>query len=856
MQVVRGLAGIDAQIIHGAGVAAHAHRAEVAADARAGIDQDFVGQAGAVDAIDRERDAVAQRDAAGRDGRAARARRDIQGRVIGHADIARHRQGRRTLHRQHAAGPGHAQVAAQAAGRARDFVAELQCAAGHLSRTAERAEHHQLAVPHLGVAGVRGMIAGQFQCARSGLRQHSVSVEGAAKGSAAQLLEHQRASVLDIATNGIRVANHHARLDPGIAVGVARVAQAQRTRAGLDEVATTRHPTRQSEREAGRHVDAAGLRQRDGARGRKGVRDRQPAAVEHHSARGIPQVLVAIDLQRATGDHGAAGIAIAAAQNQRAIARLGQRPAVPALCGIGRLVGERQAHVESAQHIGQRERAVGQVVVGHPAWRVGCAVLQAVGRLVRIDREIVHGTREAAHVHRGEIPADAIGGIDEHRIELALVGNAAQFEGHAVAQRDGIGAQGRPAGAGPHVQDGALGQAEVARHRQRRGALHRQRAAGAGHAQIAGQAISHPRRAVAVLQGAAGHFRRTAQRAQHHQLAARHRGLALEAGTGASQDSRAGNLVQALGYPPGRTLQRRRKSIGRIRMIEVQRGNARAELDRTGIERARTHGRQPRRRTDVEGAGGGKDQEPVQRQRHGPRAGRADVDGAALPDRQGARSGAPPEPQVHRAAVVPGGAGTAHRHGAVAAHAAHIAVAVRDRATRLDVQGALAGYVAHPELTGIGPGRTAPRHQEIAVAVLIAPDDAVNAGDIPARQDRHGALAALRADQQRRAIVPERSHTRNRDGRRAVLLRIDRGELVQDRALIEDAQVPEPAAANEQVACQGPGRARVVHVDPGRGARRRAGIDPALRGAQYVGDLQGSARDGGIAVEPRIVAQQ
>ena len=437
---------------------------------------------------------------------------------------------------------------------------------------------------------------------------------------------------------------------------------------------------------------------------------------------------------RCRRDRRAAAVGIGAAQHQRPGAGLGQRGSVPAGRGIGGLVGQRRADREAIRGVGQRERAMRQVVAGGPGQAVAGQVLQRVRRLARVDAQVVHGAGEAAGADPGEVTVDAAGGVDQHDLGRAGAVDAAQPEGHVGAERHRVGAQRRAVGAGGEVESGVVGHADIARRPQRRRPLHRQRAARARHLQVAGQPAGRARGAIAILQRPARHLRRTAQLSQHHQFAARHRGLAQEGAIGARQERGAGDLVQAV-RAAARAQQPCREPVGGIGMVEAQRGDARAELDRAGVERARTRSRLARSRADIEGAAGGKDQEPVRRQRHDPRAGGADVDSAALPDRQGARARSHAEAQDHRTAVVPGGTGAAHHDFTVAAHAAHIAVAVRDGAARLDAQGALAGYVAHPELAGIGPGRTAPRHQEIAAAVLLAPDDAVDAGDIPSRQD-------------------------------------------------------------------------------------------------------------------------
>ncbi|SSW71844.1 hypothetical protein AGI3411_05322 [Achromobacter agilis] len=791
LPVVRRLAGVDVQVIHRAREAAHVHRAEIAADARAGIDQHLVELARAGDAAQPERHAVAQRDAIGRDRRPSRARRDVQHRVIGHADIARHRQGRGALHRQRAAA-GHAQITGQAAGRTRHAIAELQCASGYFSRAAQRTQHRQLAARYRGLSRVGDVIAGQVQRARAGLQQRAAAGEAAAENSVHCLLEHQRAAVVDVAREGTGIGDQRARLDPGIAIGVARVAQAQRARACLDEVAAARYPAGQPQGRAGGHVDAAGLRQRNGARRVEGVRrgeraaaehqrarrtaqirvapDLQRAAidpraaavgivaaqhqragpglpertgtrhhtgqaqrgaachvdaarlrqrdgarriertrrgqratVEHQAARGIAQVRIAADsqgaardrraarvmvaaiqdhragaaldetaparhravqaqrgggrhveaprlrerhgtrdiesacrgqraavecqaahgiaqaciaadlqrtaidrraaavgivaaqhqragalfdesahardgasqaqrragghvdaaglrqrdgarsiegpyggqraaverqpargraqvrvavhLQRAAIDPRAARVAVVAAQHQRARAGLGQRPAVPARRGVGGLVGQRRAHHEAVGGMGQRERAVAEVIVGRPGQAVGGEVLPVVRRLAGVDVQVIHRAHEAAHVHRAEIAVDARAGIDQHLVELARAGNAAQPERHAIAQRDAVGRDRRAARASSNVQHRTIGHADVARHRQGRRALHRQCAAN-GHPQVAGKAARRTHHAIAELQRAPGHFGQTAQRALHHQRAFRHGGLA------------------------------------------------------------------------------------------------------------------------------------------------------------------------------------------------------------------------------------------------------------------------------------------------------------------------------------------
>ncbi|CUI77696.1 Uncharacterised protein [Achromobacter xylosoxidans] len=291
-------------------------------------------------------------------------------------------------------------------------------------------------------------------------------------------------------------------------------------------------------------------------------------------------------------------------------------------------------------------------------------------------------------------------------------------------------------------------------------------------------------------------------------------------------------------------------------MIEIHGGVAGAEQDIAGVERARAHGRLPHRRANVDRAGGPVEQERILRQRDAPRVAGADVDNPALRDRQAARARPHAESQRHCAAVVPGGTGAADDDIAAAAHAAHETVDVRDGTCPLDHQRALALDIAHPELAGVGPGRAAPRHQDGAIAILETADDAIDAAHVAPRQDRYRAAPAFRPHQQGRAIDPARPGIGNRHARRVVALGVDRGELVRDRAAVEDAQLARPATADEQVIRQGPGRTGIEHADPGRGARNHAGIDPPLRGAQDVEDHKGSARDRRVAGEARIVALQ
>ena len=137
---------------------------------------------------------------------------------------------------------------------------------------------------------------------------------------------------------------------------------------------------------------------------------------------------------------------------------------------------------------------------------------------------------------------------------------------------------------------GVVGHADIARRPQRRRPLHRQRAARARHLQVAGQPAGRARGAIAILQRPARHLRRTAQLSQHHQFAARHRGLAQEGAIGARQERGAGDLVQAV-RAAARAQQPCREPVGGIGMVEAQRGDARAELDRAGVERARTRSR-------------------------------------------------------------------------------------------------------------------------------------------------------------------------------------------------------------------------------------------------------------------------
>ncbi len=99
--------------------------------------------------------------------------------------------------------------------------------------------------------------------------------------------------------------------------------------------------------------------------------------------------------------------------------------------------------------------------------------------------------------------------------------------------------------------------------------VQRQRAAGARHFQIGRHPVGRANAAIAVLQRPARHFRRPAQLAQHHQPAARHRGLAQEGAIGARQQGGAGHLVQAV--DAGEPGQPERRNEGILRPLLLRR---------------------------------------------------------------------------------------------------------------------------------------------------------------------------------------------------------------------------------------------------------------------------------------------
>ncbi|MOA66445.1 hypothetical protein D3C78_1932060 [compost metagenome] len=55
-----------------------------------------------------------------------------------------------------------------------------------------------------------------------------------------------------------------------------------------------------------------------------------------------------------------------------------------------------------------------QIVLGGPAEVVGSEVLPVVGRLARVNGQVIHRAREAADVHRREISLNTALGGDQH----------------------------------------------------------------------------------------------------------------------------------------------------------------------------------------------------------------------------------------------------------------------------------------------------------------------------------------------------------------------------------------------------------------------------------------------------------
>ena len=211
-------------------------------------------------------------------------------------------------------------------------------------------------------------------------------------------------------------------------------------------------------------------------------------------------------------------------------------------CCIGRLIGQVCGYFESIRGVGQRECAMGQVISCAPAQAIAGVITALVFGFSGIDGQVVHIASEAADTDSGEVPADAVAGINQDAIYWVGAGDAPQFEDNILSQCHLMGIQGRRGGAHADVQHGVVPQISATVDSQGGRAAQRQGAAGAMYGQ-GGQRAGGTGCAVAHLQRACRYVGAAAEFVLDEQGAACHGSGACEAGMVAWQRQRPCSLL-------------------------------------------------------------------------------------------------------------------------------------------------------------------------------------------------------------------------------------------------------------------------------------------------------------------------
>ncbi|MNX63167.1 hypothetical protein D3C86_941580 [compost metagenome] len=174
------------------------------------------------------------------------------------------------------------------------------------------------------------------------------------------------------------------------------------------------------------------------------------------------------DLKRAAGNGRAPAVAVGTGQDQCSRTGLGQRRTVPARSGIGGLVTEHRAHLESVCRVGQRERAMSQIVARRPAEAVAGNVLLIVVSFTGVDSEIVHNAGKATNTDGAKVPADAGGRIDQDVIKLAAMVDATDVEGNVISECKTGSLKGWAARRGGDRERCVIGESYIASDSERR----------------------------------------------------------------------------------------------------------------------------------------------------------------------------------------------------------------------------------------------------------------------------------------------------------------------------------------------------------------------------------------------------